>query len=143
MALAAAHMVALADDPSVGTHNHSPHHRVGLRILLPVTGQLDAPSHISLVISHHIRLFVISFLSRSANIYLAAKIIQSSDICKEICKKFPASYVSIFSTSTCEEVVDAQRIAVSTNLPDGRLDERTRHRLLPAYEVSYILRAIY
>ena len=53
MSLATAHMIALADNPSVGTHNHCPHHRVRLRILLSVPGQLNTASHIFLVVCHH------------------------------------------------------------------------------------------
>ena len=52
MSLATTHMIPLTDDSAVGTHNHCPHHRVRLRILLSVLGQLDAPSHEFFVVYH-------------------------------------------------------------------------------------------
>jgi len=38
MTLTTTHMITLADDPAISTHNHSPHHRIRLRILLTVLG---------------------------------------------------------------------------------------------------------
>ena len=51
MALATTHMIALADNPAI-SHNHSPYHRVGLRILLAILRQLDAATHEFFVLSH-------------------------------------------------------------------------------------------
>ena len=52
MSLSAAYMISLADDPSVGTYDDCSYHWVRFGILLTVPGQLDATSHISLVVCH-------------------------------------------------------------------------------------------
>lgn len=52
MTFATTHVVPLADDPAVGTHYHCPHHRIRLRILLAVLGQLDTAAHEFFVFCH-------------------------------------------------------------------------------------------
>ena len=48
MSLAAAHMIALADDASVG-YDHRPHHRIGARLHPSAGCQLQAAAHILFV----------------------------------------------------------------------------------------------
>ena len=49
MSFAAAHVVAFADDASVGSHYNSTHHGVGLSILSSVGSELKAAAHVKLV----------------------------------------------------------------------------------------------
>ena len=49
VSFAAAYMVSLADDASVGCNNHGAHHRVGLGVLASVGSELEAAAHIKLV----------------------------------------------------------------------------------------------
>ena len=50
VALAAAHVVALAYDPTFGTHDDRAHHGVGRGILSSVPGQLQAAAHVLFVV---------------------------------------------------------------------------------------------
>ena len=52
MALATAHVVALADDSPLGIHDNRPHHGVGLGCLSSVGSQLQAAAHIFFVFTH-------------------------------------------------------------------------------------------
>ena len=49
MSLATAHMIALADDAAIG-HNHRSHHGVGFGIQTALGRQLQAASHITLIV---------------------------------------------------------------------------------------------
>ena len=62
MSLAATYMIALADDSAVGTHNHRTHHRIRLRVLLPVLCQLYTTAHVFLVFYHHFFTFLLFYL---------------------------------------------------------------------------------
>jgi hypothetical protein len=72
-------MITLTDNPSVITHNHSPHHWVGLRIPLPVLSQLDASPHIILVVSHIIRAAKIQIFSEKTYVFYHLFIIADNE----------------------------------------------------------------
>ncbi len=59
MPLATAHMIALADDSAIRTHDDGSHHRIGLRILPTVLRQLQAAAH-----KHFVYLLLRERLSR-------------------------------------------------------------------------------
>jgi hypothetical protein len=52
MTLTTAHMITLADDSSVGTHDYGSNHRIGLGILPAITSQLNTTSHEFFVLCH-------------------------------------------------------------------------------------------
>jgi len=63
MSLAAAHVVALANDAGLAVrgcvrHDHRPHHGVWLRVLSSVACQLQAAPHVSLVVGCHRRIVI-------------------------------------------------------------------------------------
>ena len=53
VALAAAAVVALADDAALGVDDHSPHHGVGRGVAHAVACELEGAAHVALIYVHH------------------------------------------------------------------------------------------